>query len=118
MSEYKIAIVGGGANGVSVLNELVNQLTETGQSENTEITLYEKSGIFGAGLAYGTTLDAHILNMPASTMSAVGGDPEHFHEWLKKPHKRALHPYFNAQAEAKDFVPRKIFGSVAKFNEG
>ncbi|GEM_PF-965247 len=106
---YKIAIIGGGANGVSVLNELVNQLTAA-STEHVEISLYEKSGIFGAGLAYGTKHDAHILNMPSSTMSAVGGDPTDFHEWLKKPHEPNLHPYFNAQAEARDFVPRKIFG--------
>jgi len=107
---YKIAVVGGGANGVSVFNELINQLSVTDHPENFEVTLYEKSGVYGAGLAYGTHLDAHILNMPASTMSAVGGNPEHFLQWLKQPHDPALHPYFNAQAVAKDFVPRKIFG--------
>lgn len=110
MSIYKIAIVGGGANGVSVLNELVNQLAETSNPEIFEITLYEKSGKFGTGLAYGTNIDAHILNMHASTMSAVGDQPDHFWKWLKQPHDSILHPYFNNQASADDFVPRKIFG--------
>lgn len=110
MTLYKIAIVGGGANGVSVFNELVNQLTETSNPEMFEITLCEKSGRFGAGLAYGTNIDAHILNMHANTMSAVGYQPDHFLNWLKQSHDAALNPYFNAQARAEDFVPRKIFG--------
>lgn len=109
-TEYKIAIIGGGANGVSVFNELINQLATTENPKQFEITLYEKSGVYGAGLAYGTHLDAHILNMPANTMSAVGGNPGHFLEWLKQPHNPALHPYFNTHAQGKDFVPRKIFG--------
>ena len=63
MTEYNIAIIGGGANGVSVLNELVNQLSELNNSGKFKITLYEKSGVYGTGLAYGTHLDAHIQNM-------------------------------------------------------
>ncbi len=37
MTAYKIAIIGGGANGVSALNELVTQLSEADNYKKTEI---------------------------------------------------------------------------------
>lgn len=110
MTEYNIAIVGGGANAVCVVNELVDQLSRADRPRNFKISVFEKSGVVGSGLAYGTNMDAHILNMPAESMSAIADKPGDFMEWLRKPHSPELHPYFNAQAQCRDFVPRKIFG--------
>ncbi|PCI98709.1 MAG: hypothetical protein COB14_07370 [Alphaproteobacteria bacterium] len=110
MTAYNIAIVGGGAVGVCVFNELVDQLVQLPNPERYNITIYDKTGVFGGGLAYGTQLDAHILNMPANSMSAKSDDPQHFIKWLKEPHSNDLHSYFNIQARGNDFVPRSVFG--------
>ena len=80
----RIAIVGGGANGVSAFCELQKQLAYRVDSERFEIVLYEKTGTFGKGLAFGTRFESHILNMPVSTMSSVAGDDTHFLRWLRK----------------------------------
>lgn len=106
----KIAIVGGGANGVSVCNEIIDQIAETKNPESYEISLYEKTGFYGTGLAYGTSNDAHILNMPACRMSAVASNSHHFADWLSKEHESKQHPYFKTKSGPKDYVPRKVFG--------
>lgn len=107
---FKIAIVGGGANGVSVLNELINQLSKTNPFRSFQVALYEKSGIFGAGLAYGTCLDAHILNMPACRMSAVGDEPAHFLKWLHKAYYSKSNADFTSKTKPGDYIPRRVFG--------
>jgi uncharacterized NAD(P)/FAD-binding protein YdhS len=73
-----IIIVGGGASGVLLAAHL---LSEPGA--DIRITLIEKRGAFGQGLAYSTTLDDHILNVSALGMSAYADDPEHFWRWLQ-----------------------------------
>ena len=35
----------------------------------------------GRGVAYSTMEPAHLLNVPAETMSALAGDPDHFADW-------------------------------------
>ena len=106
MKKNYIGIVGGGANGVSIFNELIYQLSKTSHPHLFIIALYEKSGIFGEGLAYGTNLNSHILNMPSNSVSAIGNNPEHFIDWLKKQ----KHLNVNLPNSDGDYVPRKVFG--------
>lgn len=46
------------------------------------VTLVEKRGAFGRGVAYSATLPEHLLNVSALGMSAFADDPEHFWRWL------------------------------------
>jgi uncharacterized NAD(P)/FAD-binding protein YdhS len=75
----RVAIVGGGAAGAVAAAHLLRERRERG---DLEIELIDRTGTFGAGVAYGTEDPIHLLNVPAVRMGAVHGHPEHFHEWL------------------------------------
>jgi len=96
----EIAIVGGGCSGLLVAAQLFRN-GFTGR-----VSLIEPREQLGAGLAYSTSFDQHLLNVPAGRMSALAGQPSHFLEWL-----RALDW---PDADAKSFVPRKLYGDYLK----
>jgi uncharacterized NAD(P)/FAD-binding protein YdhS len=75
----RVAIVGGGAAGALAAVHLLREPRERGA---LEVDLIDRTGSFGAGVAYGTTDPLHLLNVPAVRMGAIHGRPEHFHEWL------------------------------------
>lgn len=76
--ERTIIVIGGGASGVLLAANLVRE-----GDGATRVLLIEKSGRLGAGLAYSTLNPNHILNVPASAMSAFPNDPDHFLRWLR-----------------------------------
>jgi uncharacterized NAD(P)/FAD-binding protein YdhS len=75
----RVAIVGGGAAGALAAVHLLREPRERGA---LEIDLVDRTGTFGAGVAYGTQDPLHLLNVPAVRMGGIAGHPEHFHEWL------------------------------------
>jgi uncharacterized NAD(P)/FAD-binding protein YdhS len=75
----RVAIVGGGAAGALAAVHLLRERRERG---GLEIELIDRTGTFGAGVAYGTDDPLHLLNVPAVRMGAIHGHPEHFHDWL------------------------------------
>jgi uncharacterized NAD(P)/FAD-binding protein YdhS len=77
----RVAIVGGGAAGALAAVHLLREPRERGA---LEIDLIDRTGSFGAGVAYGTQDPLHLLNVPAVRMGAIAGHPEHFHEWLSE----------------------------------
>ncbi|MBL8970694.1 MAG: FAD/NAD(P)-binding protein, partial [Myxococcales bacterium] len=70
------------------------------------VTLIERSGSFGPGLAYGVAAGSagalHLLNTPAGRMSAFAADPEHFVRWAQG---RGL------AATGGSFLPRAVYGA-------
>ena len=97
----RITIIGGGASGTLLA---VNLLQNAAHSP-IELNLVESRKRIGRGVAFGTTYDTHLLNVPAAKMGAFPDDVEHFHKWLgEKGH--AFGPT--------DFVPRKIFGEYLR----
>jgi uncharacterized NAD(P)/FAD-binding protein YdhS len=62
--------------------------------------LCDGSGRLGRGLAYSTANDAHILNVPASKMSAWPDAPASFADWLEG----------HGKGEATSFAKRHDFG--------
>jgi uncharacterized NAD(P)/FAD-binding protein YdhS len=92
----EIAIVGGGASGALVAAQLVRQ------GFSGRIALLEMRARLGHGLAYSTSLEQHLLNVPAGKMSAFPDQPAHFLEWLRAR---------NAPGAAADaFAPRRLYG--------
>jgi uncharacterized NAD(P)/FAD-binding protein YdhS len=91
-----IAIVGTGASGVLVALHLLDN-----PGPPARLLLVERSGKPGRGVAFSTNHKSHLLNVPASSMSAFERDPGHFVRWL------GLKGFPNAQD---DFVPRGLFG--------
>lgn len=97
-----IAIVGGGIAGISVAIQLIHQA----KPEMT-LTIFEKSGRFGRGLAYQPRQVAHLLNVPAGKMSLNASQPDDFLQWLaQQPAFAADEPAVLAQA----YLPRALFG--------
>lgn len=90
-----VAIVGGGASGVLTAVHLLRQKAPV------RIVLIEDRARLGRGVAYGTTCDAHLLNVPACGMSAYPDEPEDFLNWA-----RTRRP----GVDGGSFLPRRLYG--------
>lgn len=93
----KITIIGGGASGTLLA---VNLLLNAGEKP-LEVNLIERRGRLGRGVAFGTEIETHLLNVPAAKMGGFPDDVEHFYRWL------CANDY---DFEPDSFVPRRIFG--------
>lgn len=69
-------IVGGGLSGTLVAIQLLRRF-----GEGDRITVIERSGECGRGIAYGTQNIEHLLNVPAMGMTAFPDAPEDFVNW-------------------------------------
>ena len=76
----RITIIGSGASGTLLAANLLRSETNC----SLEINLVDKKEKIGRGVAYSTTSDCHLLNVPAAKMSAFADDMEHFYRWLKE----------------------------------
>lgn len=90
-------IIGGGATGTLLAVNLI----KNGGAQPITVNLIEKNSKLARGVAYSTTNEAHLLNVPANKMGAFPNDVEGFYKWLTAKN----HNYFS-----NDFVPRKIYG--------
>ncbi len=106
MVDTSIAVVGGGFAGSLLAIHLLRK-APTG----TRVHLFDRSGRFGSGLAYGTEHAGHLLNAPAARMSAFQDRPRDFLNWLARrsgPVLAGVVPTENA------FVPRHLYGAYLR----
>jgi uncharacterized NAD(P)/FAD-binding protein YdhS len=96
----RIGVIGGGAAGTLAAVHLLRE-----GAEGTEVVLIDRDGEFGPGVAYGTRDPLHLLNVPASRMGGISGEPDHFHRWLGE---RGI------QAGPEAFMPRRLFGEYLR----
>lgn len=75
----RIAVVGGGASGTLAAVHLLR--LARAERVPLRIFLIDQHGRHGRGRAYATSHPGHLLNSPASGMSAVAGDPAHLTRW-------------------------------------
>jgi lysine/ornithine N-monooxygenase len=97
----RITIIGSGASGTLLAANLLRSEANC----SLEINLVDKKEKIGRGVAYSTTSDCHLLNVPAAKMSAFADDMEHFYRWLKEN---------DYDYQPSDFVPRKIYGKYLR----
>lgn len=90
----RVAIIGGGFSGTAVAAAL---------PASCQPLWFEKSGVFGAGLAYGTDDPNHLLNVPADKMSALADVPNHFAEWL------IARGAISREHVSRFFAPRRLY---------
>lgn len=91
-----ILIIGAGFSGTMVATHLL-RLAPRG----TRLTLIDRTGNFGRGVAYGTTDPHHLLNVPAAKMSAFQDEPSHFLDWTREN---------GGSGDALAFLPRALYG--------
>jgi uncharacterized NAD(P)/FAD-binding protein YdhS len=95
-----VVIVGAGAAGTLTAIHLLR--TAGRRSSSLEVVLLDPGDRWGRGVAFGTPDEAHLLNVPASGMSAFPEDPADFATW------NAGHdPVGDGGASA--FLPRRRF---------
>ena len=94
-----VTIIGGGASGVLLAAHLLRD-PET----DIRVTLIERRGQFGQGVAYSARQRDHMVNVPARGMSAFADDPEHFWRWLQTKG-------YPAATGSWVFVPRRLYGA-------
>lgn len=97
----RITIIGSGASGTLLAANLLRSETNC----HLEINLVDKTEKIGRGVAYSTSADCHLLNVPAAKMGAFSDDTEHFYRWLKEN---------DYDYQPMDFVPRKIYGEYLR----
>lgn len=93
-----LAICGGGASAVLLVMALRKIATHP-----LAVTVFDGAAVTGRGSAYSTNSLAHLLNVPASRMSAFADDPDHFARWLPSRAETSVYT-------PRSFVPRKIYG--------
>ena len=95
-----LVIIGAGFSGIAIFYRLL----ASAQRKYDRIVLVDdgKPG----GVAYGLAGDKHLLNVPAGRMSALVEDRNHFLQFAR---------YVLPQAEASDFLPRRIYGAYLRW---
>ncbi|WP_067479211.1 FAD/NAD(P)-binding protein [Actinomadura hibisca] len=99
-----IAIVGGGAAAVGLLDALA-----AGDGAGT-IRVFEPSPQLWRGRPYGPDLDSVLVNVPPALMSIRHGDFGHYAAWLGERGSEHLDPLLG-----KPLVPRALYGDYLAF---
>jgi uncharacterized NAD(P)/FAD-binding protein YdhS len=102
MTQQTIAVIGAGFSGTLLALHLMRQC-----APQIRVVLAERNAQFGRGTAYATGNSSHLLNVPASKMSAFQARPEDFLEWLQT---RPPEELGDVTPSPTTFVPRSLFG--------
>ena len=92
----EVVIVGRGLSGTLCAVQLLRQATAS-----SRVRIVERVAICGLGLAYRTSSPGHVLNVPASGMSALPDQPEHFLDWLDRQY---------GERSGQAFAARGVYG--------
>ena len=90
----RVLVVGGGAAGVITAAHLLERVAATPGAEPVSVTIVERAGTVGPGLAYSTDEPMHLLNNYAGRMSALEHDPRHFVRWCRADGQDVDHDSF------------------------
>ncbi|MFA6917054.1 MAG: FAD/NAD(P)-binding protein [Parachlamydiales bacterium] len=108
MTKQRIAIIGAGFSGLSVLVHLV-----AATNKPLQILLFERSGQPGLGAGYGTQSPHHLLNVRAGQMGAFADRSDDFFVWLlhNEGYWREQSPYYkHLSISPYGFLPRHLYG--------
>ncbi len=99
-----VAIIGAGFTGSLCAVHLLRRLPP-----GSRVSLIDRTGRFGPGLAYGTSNAAHLLNVRAANMSAFPDVPGDFVLWLWRRDLPGL-GHADIPPSGHAFVPRGVYG--------
>ena len=97
----RVIIAGGGAAGTLTAIHLAR--AAAAQRGGVEIVLIDPAESLASSAAFGTRDARHLLNVPASGMSAFPDDPSHFVAWRNETLGLTTDPY--------EFAPRRDFAA-------
>lgn len=100
MHQASIAVIGAGFTGTALALHLARR--------GASVHLLDPA-VPGPGLAYGTTEPAHLLNVPAKSMSLWPDQPSHFLDWVRALPELDLGPLCDGIGPDA-FLPRHLFG--------
>jgi uncharacterized NAD(P)/FAD-binding protein YdhS len=98
----KIVIIGAGMAGTAVFAKLIDEIARN-ELPSLQIDIFEQSGEFGPGLAYGSNSDNLLLNRTTRRMYVFG--KHDFLDWVNQKKFAELRYPVEDQ-----FLPRRIFG--------
>lgn len=101
--QASVTIIGGGASGVLLAAHLLRD-----PDADIRVTLLERRGQFGQGVAYSASQRDHKVNVPARGMSAFSDDPDHFWRWLQARN-------YPSPTGSWVFVPRRLYGVYLEY---
>ncbi|QXP90553.1 FAD/NAD(P)-binding protein [Methylococcus capsulatus] len=101
-----IAIVGAGFSGTLVAAHLLFRA----KAPLTVHLIERERSRFARGVAYSTTEDCHLLNVPAGNMSAFPDDREHFLRWAQAREAEMLDCACVGEVTAAAYLPRRAYG--------
>lgn len=105
-----IAIIGAGFSGTMLAVQLLRQAQQP-----LKLYLIEaKPGQLGRGVAYSSNQDCHLLNVPASNMSAFPDQPTHFFAWAKAREGQWQQSAWLQDITPETFLPRRIYGDYLR----
>jgi uncharacterized NAD(P)/FAD-binding protein YdhS len=107
MTRHTIAVVGAGFSGTLLALHLLRRCPP-----RTRVILVERNAHFGRGTAYSTGNSSHLLNVPASKMSAFQSQPDDFLNWLRS---RPASDLQGVDPTPATFVPRGLFGHYIRY---
>jgi len=99
----QVAIVGGGFSGAMVAVQLVHRAARSGMP--VHLVILDRQTSVAEGAAYRTPDVRHLLNVPASGMSAWPDRSDDFLEWAKQRDSSVV-PY--------SFMPRRAYGEYLR----
>lgn len=99
-----IVIIGGGFSGTLTAIHLLRR----GFGKVGRLVLVNRSGAMARGVAYGTTSEFHVLNVPAGRMSAFDDDPDSFVRFVRT---RGETTGSGAEVDGGTFVGRHLYGA-------
>lgn len=105
LESVDVAVVGGGFSGTMVA---ANLLREPGPA--LRVALVESRPRAGRGVAYGTPVTSHRLNIPAAEMSAWCGDESNFTRWLQSRGEVAPGDHSGVRT----YAPRGLYGAYVE----
>lgn len=109
-----IAIVGGGASGLSLSNQIIRKLMKNRKHYRLSITLFEKKADVGPGNAYRMDLKSNLMNTQTRTLDQRFGEGFGLVDFLLS--NPSLMDEFDVDPVSfvDEFIPRPLFGLYLK----
>lgn len=108
-----VLVIGAGAAGTLTALHLARAAAR--RLVELDVTVLDPAARCGPGVAFGTPDPEHLLNVPASGMSALEDNPGHFVEWRRRQHPAVpTGPHdFAAREEIGRYLEQTLAASLA-----